>query len=1075
MDGRAKMRPGPVMPMRHMVLLLAIVSWSLATTPSPYVLFGLRNPSSVDDQRIPSNSVETSTLMTAAVNNWLWAAPGSAVPFEAPQQQQGIVAVQAVPLFFVSNSDVPSIDRVLSSQLELLMSVWENGTVPVLDWHPSIDYNLDCDAFESLLAASQGQYNDYITSSGVFDMYVSRFSENVLVPFLSANSTDTGMSGVRRIFINFAPDANTQRYPWSLNFAMNTTSRGLLEVNQSAASYTRLWSHVVGTLVLNSTALIDLAKRIVVPGDQDPATAHEKLQLAVQLIWTSSAQRVNPRAEARLEDLMPSWPGMGGHIYGATWFGVSAAVVPSSGDSASSSSSWVNLPSPPEEAVMPVLDNVLALASAANSTLRRLPSLSRGSPIPVAVLSLGATALDDALVPRITKGLWIADMLNYLVWGASASQGSLPLAQLVHMVVYQNTLYYNGSLGWRNSEGGVVAHMQILSFDDDACCPDVAVFTQAASQPMDVYTCEAVKDRLIDLVFGLTPVAYLPQAPAARIISDAAFVGGLDVTLPPIPPRGSPSKASFLADLFHRPLTIASAAVIGAVLMSFILWRLVSQRRKARANRLILQRYMCCRILRRRKGIESSALVEAVDIKQNQKVIVKQFIVISDYVSVLANNEIEKLRAAQGSDHVAQLVQTAFAWKTSSRQVKTSSRSATSKSSSPRVLSEADCSEGAASDSNPMLAKVQYNSVHDRLIDESAVKSHLAATGDATVNDGSSGKFPYALLVMKKYSSGDLEQFIRLAKSRRSLQSSAYTGIAIHDALSIFAQLLRALHFLHCLAKPKDPMMHRDVKPENIFLERRRVRGEKDQWAYLAFLGDFGVAAYRSQVLAAVSSSSKVSTVMPSTPRCDQQQQPAAPVNLDNTRGSSFGIESADSYLSSRCIGTRLYMPPEARRGEYYTAGDIFSAGGVLLALLLAELPDDLSLAVQSSAAMAKMRADLLRECNCPAWLADMVLDQALALNPHQRPTALQMLSQLRARMSEKDRRLAGVAGADAPPTPHRCHTNDALEEVAEPTAAEEAAEAAHCEAIHSLDDVDDDDPDVLVEATEDTSDRSGL
>ncbi|EIU07765.1 kinase domain protein [Mycobacteroides abscessus 5S-0422] len=91
--------------------------------------------------------------------------------------------------------------------------------------------------------------------------------------------------------------------------------------------------------------------------------------------------------------------------------------------------------------------------------------------------------------------------------------------------------------------------------------------------------------------------------------------------------------------------------------------------------------------------------------------------------------------------------------------------------------------------------------------------------------------------------------------------------------MSIAAQLLKALHYLHAEQK----ILHRDIKPGNIFLS---------SGFDVAYLGDLGNAAYMD-------------------------------VN---------GYADANG-------GTRLYRPPELANERYSSAGDIYSAGFTFLEL----------------------------------------------------------------------------------------------------------------------------------------------
>lgn len=101
-----------------------------------------------------------------------------------------------------------------------------------------------------------------------------------------------------------------------------------------------------------------------------------------------------------------------------------------------------------------------------------------------------------------------------------------------------------------------------------------------------------------------------------------------------------------------------------------------------------------------------------------------------------------------------------------------------------------------------------------------------------------------------------------------------------HQRLSIIRDIASALEYLH--TKGKTPLIHRDVKSDNILLDEK----------FVAKLSDFGITRF-------LSSSDK-------------------------------------SRTQTQCaIGTSLYMSPEAMRGVVSIHGDVFALGIVLVEVLV--------------------------------------------------------------------------------------------------------------------------------------------
>ncbi len=121
--------------------------------------------------------------------------------------------------------------------------------------------------------------------------------------------------------------------------------------------------------------------------------------------------------------------------------------------------------------------------------------------------------------------------------------------------------------------------------------------------------------------------------------------------------------------------------------------------------------------------------------------------------------------------------------------------------------------------------------------------------------------------------------------------------------LPLLADVARGLVALH-----EAKIVHRDLKPSNVLLDRRGTN------AVRARIADFGIA------------------------RPDESPALAATVDV-NSNSALTATAPAALTKTGALVGTPLYMPPEAARGESSLASDVFALGVVVHEVLACEYP----------------------------------------------------------------------------------------------------------------------------------------
>lgn len=198
---------------------------------------------------------------------------------------------------------------------------------------------------------------------------------------------------------------------------------------------------------------------------------------------------------------------------------------------------------------------------------------------------------------------------------------------------------------------------------------------------------------------------------------------------------------------------------------------------------------------------------------------------------------------------------------------------------------------------------------------------------------------PRMYLVMEYINGGSLRQYLDQLPG-----PDEQRRLPLTEALQYTRQIAAALTYAHQTTATKNPMIHRDVKPENILLKDQGESQEPGKLRFQAMLTDFGLVRLMEGI----------------------------------------GV----SQTGSHAIGTFAYMAPEQARGEHPLDGraDIYSLGVVLYEITVGRLPVKpqmvLSLAHSPGDSLFRPPRSLLPDY--PRELEDIVL-KCLARNREDR------------------------------------------------------------------------------------------
>lgn len=205
-----------------------------------------------------------------------------------------------------------------------------------------------------------------------------------------------------------------------------------------------------------------------------------------------------------------------------------------------------------------------------------------------------------------------------------------------------------------------------------------------------------------------------------------------------------------------------------------------------------------------------------------------------------------------------------------------------------------------------------------------------------------------------------------------------FVAASLDVVLDIASQITRALHFMHTKA---EPVIHRDLKPQNIFLtkEDELIGGvSKPVERLIAKVGDFGLAQIASP---AVSSLTEVGTFMGRWPY-------AAPEQIDD-------LTKADQRTDLYAVGMILYRLLTTNLPEAYQLLQGDQSHNRAFWQRVAEIKQPVPVA--PSLASPMFTANPTRLWNIPPQLDDLVLRLLQPDPAHRYQTAFELFQALSA------------------------------------------------------------------------------
>lgn len=288
-----------------------------------------------------------------------------------------------------------------------------------------------------------------------------------------------------------------------------------------------------------------------------------------------------------------------------------------------------------------------------------------------------------------------------------------------------------------------------------------------------------------------------------------------------------------------------------------------------------------------------------------------------------------------------------------------SQRSSTSSSRSSRAPYHASKRSMRRSASSSSLGSMAGKD-GDRADDEHSQQSENGLSGNILRTRGVNKRLGMVLFIQMQLCTTTLRDWL---VKRNDDISSTDNEVDKAAVVEIFRQLVGGVQYIH-----SQGLLHRDLKPRNIFLQGHRHKTEDRPTRFQVKIGDFGLA--RKEVVVSPGGSSPLASLI----------EPLTPLFPPGFSGKD---------VPTAGVGTCTYASPEQLRNNVYdNKADIFSLGIILFELLCA-----FGTEMERVKNIKDLRQGKLSQDFCDKWPEESKLILKMtAENPSNRPTAESLL-----------------------------------------------------------------------------------
>lgn len=286
-----------------------------------------------------------------------------------------------------------------------------------------------------------------------------------------------------------------------------------------------------------------------------------------------------------------------------------------------------------------------------------------------------------------------------------------------------------------------------------------------------------------------------------------------------------------------------------------------------------------------------------------------------------------------------------------------SSASSSRSSRAPYHASQRGIRRSASSSSLGSMAGIDHG---DRVDEEHSEQSENALSGNILKSASVNKRLGMVLFIQMQLCTTTLRDWLVKRNEEISSNGDEVDRAAV---MVIFRQLVKGVQYIHSQA-----LLHRDLKPRNIFLQGHRHESGGQPTIFQVKIGDFGLAR-KEVVVSPGGSSPLVSLIEPLTPLFRP------------------GFSGKDAPTVG--VGTCTYASPEQLRNTNYdNKADIFSLGIILFELLCA-----FGTEMERVTNIKDLRQGKLPQEFCDKWPeeSELILKMT-AENPSNRPTAESLL-----------------------------------------------------------------------------------